>query len=407
MKILVVSQQYWPENWRIVDVCEELVLRGHHVSVVCGLPNDAQGKLLPNYRDKSFYSEQHNGVSIYRVADHPRKKGDLNLFKKYMTFVNHANKLLKTFPDDFDVIFSNQLSPVMQTMPALKFGKRIGKPVLMYCYDLWPESLGVRGVVNHGITKPIYHHYLRLSRKIYNSVNQILVTSPDYLNYLHETCLVPLDRMKYVPQYAEDIFATKAQPKLTHSTSHNFVFAGNVGSAQDVETLLTAGRRLLPYPDISIHILGSGSDLEKCQRMAEKDKLTNVLFHGSLPLSEMPGAYEAADALLVVLSRFSFLNYVVPGKVQSYMEYGKPIIAACNGATPRMIEEAHCGVSVPSGDAEGLATALLTLAAMNPEQKFQMGASARAYSDAHFSREQFFRILEDELQSLSNHTSTK
>ncbi|OPZ24571.1 MAG: putative glycosyl transferase [bacterium ADurb.BinA186] len=399
MKILVVSQQYWPENWRIVDICEELVSRGHQVTVVCGLPNDSQGNLLPLYRDKAHWKEIHEGVSIFRVADHPRKKGDLNLFIKYKSFARRADQLLKGFSNDFDIVLSNQLSPVMQAIPAINFGARIGKPVLMYCYDLWPESLGVRGVVDHGLTRPIYRHYLRLSRKIYNSVTRILVTSPDYINYLHETCLVPLKRMNYVPQYAEAIFGKKSQPKLEHSTLHNFVFAGNVGSAQDVETLLNAARYLLPHPEISIHILGSGSDLEKCRKMSKKENLSNVFFHGPLPLKEMPGAYEAADALLVVLSRLSFLNYVVPGKVQSYMEYGKPIIAACNGATPRMIEEARCGLSVPSGDVEGLSKALLTMATMDSKQRLEMGDLAHAYSCAHFSREKFFSVFEGELSS--------
>lgn len=401
MKILILSQQYWPENWRIVDTAEELVRCGHKVIVVCGVPNDGSGNLFPEYRDSKNWIQTHNGVSVLRVFDHPRKHGDLNLFAKYMSFAKKATKLVNTLPGDFDVVLSNQLSPVMQVQPAVAYGKKWHKPVLMYCYDLWPESLAARGVTNKGITKPIYHHYLRVSRSLYNAVDRILVTSPDYLSYLHDVDFVPLGHMDYLPQYAEDIFSQKTEPRLDRATKHNFVFAGNVGMAQDIECLLKAAKQLEKYPDISIHIIGAGSDMASCQRLVERSQITNVIFHGNMPLESMPGAYEAADALLVTLSDVSFLKYVLPGKLQSYMEYGKPILCAANGAVPKIIAEAKCGYSVASGDYEGLASLMERVASMTQAEKDSMAKNANAYSKSHFGRKAFFDRLENELETLA------
>jgi Glycosyltransferase len=401
MKILCVSQQYWPENWRIVDAAEELVRRGHQVTIVCGLPNDSKGNLISEYRDSKNWVQSHNEVHILRVFDHPRKRGNLNLFLKYVTFAKNATKLIDTLPGDFDVVLSNQLSPIMQVQPAVYYKKKWGTGILMYCYDLWPESLAARKVINRGFTKPIYRHYLHISRLLYNAVDRILVTSPDYLSYLNRVDLVPFERMDYLPQYAEDIFSLKTKPCLSFSTAHNFVFAGNVGMAQDVETLLKAAQLLSKNKDISIHIVGSGSDVGNCKRLSKKNGLFNVFFHGSLPLENMPAAYEAADALLITLSPVSFLNYVLPGKLQSYMEYGKPIICAANGATPKMLAEADCGYSVPSGDYMNLAKMIEQVSALTDDEKCKLGKNAKDYAQVHFNRRAFFDRLEVELKALA------
>ena len=359
MKILLVSQQYWPENWRIVDTAEELVRRGHQVTVVCGVPNDGNGNLLPEYRETKNWVQNHGGVSILRIFDHPRRRGDLNLFAKYVSFTKKATKLVSSLPGTFDLVLSNQLSPVMQIQPAIVYGKKWNKPTLVYCSDLWPESLAARGVINKGLTKPIYHHYLKVSRALYNAADRILVTSPDYLDYLHRVDLVPMIKLAYLPQYAEAIFTKKVGPHLDYQTKHNFVFAGNIGMAQDLECLLKAAKELETNPEISIHIIGAGSDMAACQRLVARSRISNVYFHGNMPLDSMPGAYEASDALIVTLSDDSFLKYVLPGKLQSYMAYGKPILSAANGATPKIIAEAQCGFSVCSGDYQGLAACML------------------------------------------------
>jgi glycosyltransferase involved in cell wall biosynthesis len=400
MKILVISQQYWPETWRIVDTCEALASMGHSVTVVCGLPNDSNGKLLREYKNKQFWFQVHNSVSIIRVHDHPRFHGDLNLYLKYMTFANRGKRVIKGLDGDFDVVFVNQLSPVMQIIPGLAYSHHFKKPLLVYCQDLWPDSLSVRGVVDRGLTKPIFEHFLRLSRKLYNSADKILCTSPLYLRYLQEVCSVPLEKMAFAPQYSEPVFYQQTAPNLFHSRLHNFVFAGNVGKAQDVETIVRAAAILKSHSDIAIHIVGSGSDLSHAKKMANELNADNVIFHSRVPLSDMPSIYSGADALLITLSSDLISTYVLPAKLTAYMASGRPIIGSANGATAKIISESGCGVCVPSGSFEKLADEILKFSHLSASEKEYFAQNGVSYSKTFFSRQTFFETLTSELQHL-------
>jgi glycosyltransferase involved in cell wall biosynthesis len=398
MKILVISQQYWPESWRIIGTCEELVNRGHDVTVVCGLPNDSEGRLVKAYHRKAMRCQEHNGVHIFRVSDHPRWRGDLNLYLKYVSFSKRASRLIHHFNDDFDVVFVNQLSPIMQAIPAIRYSENYHCPIVMYCQDLWPESLSVRGINNHGFTKPIYSHYLRLSKKIYNRMDHILVTSPAYQEYLSHICDVPTKKLECLEQYAEPFFFGTFQPDLHQSSQHNFVFAGNIGQAQDTGAILKAAELLKNHPGIRIHLVGDGSGLKKMKKLANSYQLNNVVFHRRVPAEEMPGVYQGADGLLITLSHDSFTSYVLPAKLTSYLASGKPVIGACNGAVADLIREAQCGVCVPSGDFRGLAREILRFSQLSEEEKEKLGSNGRVYAAAHFSYESYFDRLEKVLK---------
>ena len=279
MKILVISQQFWPESWRIVETCEFLVEQGNEVTVICGRPNDENGHLLSSYKKKKTIFEEHHGIHIIRVGDAPRKTGDFCLYVKYMSFVHKANKEIDRLAGSFDIILVNQLSPVMQAIPAIRFSDKWDCPILMYCQDIWPESLSARGVKNSGLTKPIYQHYLRKSRWIYQRMDRILVTSPSYISYLQERCGVAKDKLDCLPQFSEPLFFKTLEPTLSSSTKYNYVFAGNVGFAQDVETIVRAANELKGNPDISFHIFGDGSDLTSVKKYVLSLRLKNVNFH--------------------------------------------------------------------------------------------------------------------------------
>jgi Glycosyltransferase len=397
MNILVISQQYWPETWRITDTCEELVARGHTVTLICGLPNDSRGHVLPEYHKKENLEQVHNGVHIFRIKDCGRYHGDLCLYLKYVSFVRGCRRLLRKLPGKFDVVFVNQLSPVLQAIPAIEYSKKHNLSVLMYCQDLWPESLSARGITNHGFTKPIYDHYLKVSRTIYQSMFRILVTSPLYVDYLVKTCLVRPDKIGLLMQFAEPLFFKKSSVDLHGSRVHNFVFAGNVGKAQDVETLIKASALLVKDKRIAIHIVGDGSDLTEVKRLVKKLCLDNVVFHGRVPLSEMPTVYAGADALVITLSPVFFTSLVVPAKLTAYMAAGKPIIGACNGSTSELIKRSRCGECVASGDYRGLAALIQSFSNMSKEELLTYSNHGREYAKGNFDRRNYFDALEKEL----------
>lgn len=384
MKILVVCQYYYPEPFRVNDLCEEMVKRGHEVTVVTGEPNYPEGQIYKGYENHAHSDEVINGVTVHRCPIIPRKTGSLFRLLNYVSYPHEAKKHIKKL-DGFDIVFVNQLSPVMMAVPAIKYGKKHGVSVIMYCLDLWPESL-VAGGISRG--SAIYKVFHRISKRIYRSVDRILITSRMFRGYLIEQFGIEDKKIEYLPQYAEGLFE-----KLEYKTPGrvcDLVFAGNIGEVQSVETIIKAAETLKDKP-VHFHIVGGGTDLERLQGLAED--LNNITFYGRRPLVEMPNFYTKADAMLVTLKADPVLSLTLPGKVQSYMAVGKPIIGAIDGETAAVIKEAGCGYCGKADDADELVKNIELF--MNSDEKELMGLNARAFYEAYFEQQKFMDTIED------------
>ena len=350
MRILVVCQYYYPEPFRVNDIFEEMVKRGHEVTVVTGEPNYPEGKIYKGYEKHAHADEVINGVKVHRCPIIPRKTGSVFRLLNYFSYTLEAQKYVKGLEASdgkpFDVVFVNQLSPVMMAEPAICYGKKHNVPVVLYCLDLWPESL-VAGGVSRG--SAIYKLFHRISKRIYCSVDRILITSRMFRGYLEEQFGIEDEKIEYLPQYAEGLF--EKLPYKTSGDVFDFVFAGNIGEIQSVETILKAAEKLKDK-SVHFHIVGGGTDLERLKGLARD--LENITFYGRRPLEEMPDLYAKADAMLVTLQADPVLSLTLPGKVQSYMAVGKPIIGAINGETAEVIKTARCGYCGAADDADEL-----------------------------------------------------
>ena len=389
MKILVVCQYYAPEPFRISDICEALAEQGNDVTVVTGTPNYPEGEIYPGYEKGARADEVIGGVRVHRCPLIPRKSGAVYRFLNYYSFVWSSRRYLRKMKEDFDVVFVNQLSPVMMAEGALAWAKRNHRCCVLYCLDLWPESLLAGGI---GQGSPIYQLFLRISRRIYRSADGILVSSRGYAEYFREK--FQIENVRYLPQYAEDLFGELPQPTEEKQTV-DFLFAGNVGSGQSVETIVEAARLLKNERTIHIHIVGGGISLEKCRILAEG--LPNITFYGRQKLEQMPRYYAMADVFLVSLMKDPVLSMCLPGKVQSYLAAGKPVVGAIDGEAARVIREAECGMCAPAEDPETLAELIRRMAAQ-PELRKQYGENARRYYRAHFQKEKFISDLAAVLQ---------
>lgn len=391
MRILVVCQYYKPEPFRVADICEALAAQGHTVTVVTGTPNYPEGEIYPGYEGTAHRDEVLGGVTVHRCPIHPRKRGALHRFWNYYSFVFASKRYLSQMEEDFDVVLVNQLSPVMMAEGALDWAKRHGRKTVLYCLDLWPESLAAGGIRPGSL---IYRIFWHISRRIYRRADAIAVTSQGFEDYFRTALRLPDAKLVYLPQYAESLFGQlpDAQP---HPGVFNAVFAGNIGEMQSVETIIEAVRKLSGRLGIQFHIVGDGVRLDTCRRLAEG--LPNVTFYGRRDVSEMPGFYAMADVMLVTLRSDPTLSLTLPGKVQSYLAAGKPVVGAINGETAAVVADANCGVCVAAEDAAALAEALASLAD-TPERLRTYGENARRYYEAHFRREVFFEKLTDVLK---------
>lgn len=396
MKILVICQYYYPEPFRVSDICETLQQKGHEVTVLTGLPNYPEGRVLDGYRHGNKRSETINGVKVIRSFEIGRGNSHLKLFINYLSFVVSASLKALFIKEEFDAIFVNQLSPIMMGIPAMVYKRIHHKKILLYCLDLWPASLAAGGIKEGAM---IYKLFFLISKWIYKSADMILVTSSMFKDYFKDTLGLAAENIQHLPQYAEDLFEQKADIPQSNG-KFNLVFAGNIGDLQSVETIIKAANELRDYSEISFHIVGDGSKLSECKRLSDDFKLVNIVFHGRRPVSEMPFFYGIADAMLITLKDNKTLSYTLPGKVQSYLAAGKPIIGAIYGEARNVIQESNCGLCCDSEDYKGLATIILQF--YNSDKKRNMAESARRYYFENYSKEKFMSKLEDALISLED-----
>ncbi len=378
MKVLVICQYYKPEPFRITDICEELVQRGHEVTVVTGVPNYPMGKVYEGYHKGEKRDETVGGVKIHRCFTISRKRGIVFRFMNYYSYAIFSALYVQKMSEDFDVVFVNQLSPVMMANAGIKYKQKHQVPLVLYCLDLWPESLTSGKISRHGL---IYHYFHKVSEKIYRQADEILITSQSFAGYFEKE--FGIKGVRYLPQYAENIFSAELCQKKPNGYI-DMMFAGNIGAAQSVETIIEAAILTSDELNLRWHIVGDGSEFEKMKRLANRSE--NIIFHGRKLLEEMPRYYAMADAMLVTMKKSPVLSLTLPGKVQTYMAAGKPIIGAIDGETAQVIKEAHCGICTPAEDATGLAESVRKFVHMEKEE---MGKNARKYYEEHFDKKMF------------------
>lgn len=393
--ILIICQYYYPEPFRISDICEELVKRGYEVMVITGQPNYPEGKIYKGYENNRHRDEVINGVKIHRCNTIPRKKGKVYRFLNYYSYVISSmiyvksGKCLNSRGKPFDFVFCNQLSPVMMAEAAIIYKKKYCVPMLLYCLDIWPESLRA-GNIN--IDSPIYKFFHKVSKRIYTSADKIFVTSNMFITYLNIQFGIEKKSIIYLPQYAETVF-TPLEPK-DEIDFYDFMFAGNIGKVQSLDTVIEAAE-LLKNEKIRFHIIGEGTSLPHLQRLVKDKKLKNVIFYGRRPLKEMPEYYKKADAMLVTLRADSDMSFTLPGKVQTYMACGKPIIGAIDGETETIIIKSECGYCGPAENAKELVQNIRKY--IYNIDKRQLGINSLSFYQKNFTKDIFFEKLQAQL----------
>lgn len=386
MKILVTSQYYYPEPFRIPDICEELVRRGHEVYVITGIPNYPMGRIYKGYRFHRKRNQIINGVKVHRCFTVGRRMGAIWRFINYYSFAISSCIYARHIRDEYDVVLANQLSPVMMACSGIVYKKKHGVKLVLYCLDLWPESLVAGGITRES---PIYKVFHIISKRIYKRADKVLVTSKSFVKYFEDE--FGIAGVEHLPQYAEALF-TPETCKKDADDKLDLMFAGNLGAAQSVNTIIDAAKILKDEEDIYWHIVGDGSEYENLKNQA-KD-LDHVIFYGRKSLEEMPTYYSMADAMLVTMQKDPVFSMTLPGKVQTYMAAGKPIVGAIDGETQDIITEAKCGVCVPAEDAPSLAKAVRKFKADSEYSK-----NAYAFYEYKFSKNKFIDNLESYLVS--------
>lgn len=405
MNILVVSQYFWPEPFIINDLVIELEQQGHNITVFTGKPNYPDGALYTGYASNGLQNEMYNhNINVFRVPLRPRKAaGAKNLALNYLSFIWSGLRYAKKFVKgrQFDAILVFAPSPITSAIPAIWLKHLTKAHLTIWVQDLWPESLKATGYVrNQGILNVIK----AVVKGIYNRADTLLVQSKAFIPQVAN--LVPNKDIVYYPNSAKDeVYKSGQQTSVsldleTLLNSHFcVVFAGNIGSAQAVETIVSAAIQLKHLADLKIVMVGSGSLIHWLSEQIKIHALENVVLAGRYPSSEMPYIFSKASALLVTLKSNEIFSYTIPSKVQAYLAAGKPIIASLDGEGAQVIIEADCGYSSAAQNSKALANNIKKMYHLPLIEREKMGSAGRAHFLRHFEMESQSLRLIDIIQS--------
>lgn len=397
MRILVITQYFHPEPFRINDLVLGLQQRGHCVEVLTGMPNYPSGRFYPGYWAFGPATEDYHGIPVRRVP--LMRRGEKKNWRLAANYVSFALSACLLGPlrcrGDYDVIFVYEPSPVTVALPGILLRALKKIPMLFWVQDLWPESLSATGAIRFTLLLRVVR---RLVDFIYRRCDRVLVSSAGFTGHVAASGIAA-ERIVHVPNWAESVYRPLAYPPpetlAELPTGFRVMFAGNIGSAQAFDTILDAAVKLRDRREIQWVILGDGMLKSWVEEEVRKRGLERQ-FHllGHRPLETMPAYFSAADALLVTLRDTPAFALTVPSKVQSYLACGRPIIAAINGEGADLVNAAGAGLTCPAENADRLAQTVAALCNMTPQQRMAMGRSGRTYFEANFDRELVIERIE-------------
>ncbi len=393
MKILVLTPHYYPEGFSITSICELWAKQGHEVLVVTDKPNYGFNGIPKEY--KHVEDETIEGVRVHRCFLFPRKSSRISIIANYLSFYFSSCAYLRSIKEEFDVVYSFSLSPVIASSGANKYKRKHQVHHVLHCLDLWPESVLITKAMRKNSLG--YKILLHWSKAIYSKADEVLVSSPSFEGYFRDVLKLEKLNISYVPQPP---FLVKQEGEdVVYPKKNNFLYAGNLGSLQLVENLVEAFSLLSPE-EAHLTLIGMGSRSKAIQELIAKKHLEDrVEYVGPLPRKKTSCYYKNCDCVLVTLKDEGYVGKTIPNKLISSLGYGKPILACIGGDGRKVLEESNGTLFSSSQSPEDLAKAIRDFLALSEGEKDEMGRSNLAYYHAHFEFEKTVDAITSKLET--------
>ena len=403
--ILLITQYFYPETFRVNDLAVEWVKRGYKVTVLTGIPNYPMGKFFEGYDKKHRTRETWNGVNIIRIPLVARGNSSnkllnaIGMTRNYFSFVRSGKRWVKSEEAanlHADLVFTFEVSPMTQAKIGVWYGKRYNVPTFLYVTDLWPENVEtVTGIHNRLIIGPID----RMVDKIYRDTDTLFASSQSFVEAIvnREN---PVDRNKvhYWPQYAEEFYRPMDPQKIDgieDDGCYKIAFTGNIGTAQGLDVLPKTAS-LLKGEKVKFVIVGDGRYQPEFERQIKELNVQDMFtMIPRVQTDKVPAILSACDAGFISFRNIDLWQKTIPSKLQSYMACGKPIIASASGETERIINESKCGICAEIGNPEALAEGIRKMMTLDNKQ---MGENSRSYFETHFDK----KMIIDQMDQFFN-----
>ncbi len=440
MKILVICDHFFPEEFIINDLVKEWSITGHDIHVITPNPAYPKGIVYPEYKNRIFQITYWDKITIHRVFT--VQGFHRSLAKKILNYL--AFPVLGTIraiclARKFDRIFVYQVGPLTQAIPAVIAHKLYKKKVVLWSFDIWPDTVFAYGFKQ---TRVLAFLLNKLVKFIYRNCDSILVPSEGfkgvYAKYTDEKKLIyapswcmqgnPVTPTGFSfdgePQSPADKsnFETLSSSKFesldkTNSTSSqktnstlwgkinsaftrktNFTFAGNIGKVQNLANVMLGFELAVQSnKEIALHIVGDGSFLEGLQQLVHEKEIPNVVFWGRQPYVDMDKYYEASDFLIISLDPDPVYDLYIPAKFQSYLQTGKPILSIMNGQIPALINQFDIGIVAAPENIADIAEKMIQCTLMTMEARQRIKLNAERLLETNFDRMKIIDTITKEL----------
>lgn len=406
MRILILTQWYPPEPAILLqELAQSLQNRGHELAVLTGFPNYPSGEIYPGYHLRWRQRETLAGVPLIRVPLYPdHSRSGIRRVLNYISFALSSALLGPWLAPRPDVMFVYH-PPLTIGIPAYLLSRLWRVPFVYQIQDLWPETLRATGMLHN---ERLLGWIDRFARSVYARASHILVISPGFrANLLNKG--VPADKIHVISNWVEfeDGPAAHSDPELAAQLGlagrFNIMFAGNMGQAQGLETVIEAAVLLTDLPEVQFVLVGDGVALPHLTQAVQEKNLPNVRFLGRYPQQAMPDLYALADALLVHLKNEPLFAITIPHKILTYLGAGKPILAAVAGDAADLVAAAGAGISCPPEDPQALAETVRRLYSMSPEERQTLGERGLRAAHTSYSRDELVGRIEAVLQKAVSH----
>lgn len=395
MKIVVVGQYYYPDNFLINEITEELVKRGHDVTMLTGLPDYSTNYVPKEYKWFKKRKEIINGVKVIRVPIIARHTGFIFRVFNYLSFMISSSLYARFHKFDADVIMSYQTAPILMANAAIILKKKLKKPLFLYCLDIWPDQIKIWNI---GENNPAFKLVKKYCRYAYRSADLLGITSEPFRKYMIDVNLVDKNKIIYLSQHSNPIEMVQSE---VEKDKVNLIFAGNIGNQQNVECIIKAVSKIKTDKKYMVHIYGDGTSFNACIKLSNDLNVTDrIKFYGRVSKDKLTKIYGKMDAFLLTLLSEKELGVAantVPAKFQGYLSAGKPILASIDGGAKDIIEECKCGVVVNADDIDGFANVIKEFIE-NPNKYAMCGENGKTYFNNNFSK----NIVIDKLESYLN-----
>mgnify|MGYP001375187929 CR=1 FL=1 len=398
MRILIISQYFWPENFRINEISEFLKKENIEVDVLTGSPNYPEGKIFKDFKDNPDKYNNYNGTRIFRVPIIPRGSGSLfSLFFNYSSFLISSITIgsFKLRKNKYDYILTFGTSPITVALTSLFFSKIKNARTIIWVLDLWPDILKDLNIITN---KFMLNLLSKITNFTYRSHDIILAQSESFLRQIikHNKNTI------YFPSWPETIKINELNNELEDIKLDKFknyfkiVFTGNIGQAQDFDRIIKLAK-ILKEENVIFIIVGKGRKFEYFEKIKLLDNIDNIIFMGNYPLEKMCYFHEIADALILTLNSGDALNKTIPGKLSTYMMAGKPIIGVIDGEAKNIINVSKSGICLDLSDDKYIEK-IKTFVNLDKQELKILGNNANTYAVKFFNKQ---KILNDLINILS------